>query len=59
MTRKIEMMKKILVMEKDYEDGLSKEDMKEKKTANDRGIPPELRILKNKIDVTTSIFLFN
>ncbi len=45
-----EINKKILVMEKDYEDGLSKEDMKEKKTANDRGIPPELRVLKNRID---------
>jgi len=41
---------KILVMEKDYEDGMSKEDMKEKKVANDRGIPPELRSLKNKIE---------
>jgi len=37
-------------MEKDYEDGLGKEDMKEKKVANDRGIPPELRALKNKIE---------
>ena len=37
-------------MEKDYDDGLSKEDMKEKKVANDRGIPPELRTLKNKIE---------
>ena len=42
--------KKILILEKDYEDGLSKEDMKEKKVANDRGIPPELRQLKSKIE---------
>tara|TARA_Y100000389_G_scaffold204352_1_gene256396 strand:+ start:4825 stop:7206 length:2382 start_codon:yes stop_codon:yes gene_type:complete len=42
--------KKILVMEKDYEDGLSKEDMKEKKVSNDRGIPQELRTLKNQIE---------
>jgi len=45
-----EINRKILVMEKDYEDGLGKEDMKEKKVANDRGIPPELRALKNKIE---------
>jgi len=41
---------KIIVMEKDYEDGLSKEDMKENKISKDRGIPPEMRILKNQID---------
>ena len=42
---------KITTMEKDYEDGISKEDMKEKKVANDRGIPPELRTLKSKIEM--------
>jgi len=41
---------KILVMEKDYEDGISKEEMKEKKISKDRGIPPEMRILKRQID---------
>jgi hypothetical protein len=46
-----EINKKILTMEKDYEDGISKEDMKEKKVANDRGIPPELRTLKSKIEL--------
>ena len=45
-----EINKKIIVMEKDYEDGIGKEDMKEKKVANDRGIPPELRVLKNKME---------
>jgi hypothetical protein len=45
-----EVNKKILILEKDYEDGISKEDMKEKKVANERGIPPELRALKNKIE---------
>ena len=49
-----EINKRLLVMEKDYEDGLSKEDMKEKKIANDRGIPPELRVLKNKIEALKS-----
>jgi hypothetical protein len=43
--------RKILVMEKDYEDGISKEDMKENKIANNRGIPPELRALKNSIEI--------
>ena len=45
-----EINSKISVMEKDYEDGISKDDMKEKKAANERGIPPELRALKAKID---------
>jgi hypothetical protein len=49
-----EINRKILVMEKDYDDGLSKEDMKEKKIANDRGIPPELRTLKNKMEALKS-----
>ena len=40
--------KKITAMEKDYEDGMSKEDLKEKKVANDRGVPPELRLLKSQ-----------
>ena len=42
--------KKILEMEKNYDDGISKLDMKENKISNDRGIPPELRSLKNKIE---------
>ena len=42
--------KKIMEMERDYDDGLSKEDMKENKVANDRGIPPELRVLKSKLE---------
>jgi hypothetical protein len=42
--------KKITVMEKSYEDGTSKDDMKENKVANERGIPPEMRVLKQKID---------
>lgn len=45
-----EINKRILIMEKDYEDGINKEDMKERKAANDRGIPPELRTIKNKIE---------
>ena len=45
-----EINKKISVMEKDYEDGISKDDTKEKKTANERGISPELRALKAKMD---------
>jgi len=42
--------KKILLLEKDYEDGIGKEDMKDKKSANERGISPELRVLKHKIE---------
>ena len=42
--------KKILLLEKDYEDGIGKEDAKDKKSANERGISPELRGLKNKIE---------
>lgn len=45
-----EINKKISIMEKDYEDGINKEDIKEKKLANERGITPELRALKIKID---------
>ena len=45
-----ELNRKILILEKNYEDGINKEDMKEKKVANDRGISPELRQLKSKID---------
>jgi len=45
-----ELNKKIMVLEKNYEDGMGKEDMKEKKVANDRGIPAELRQLKSKIE---------
>ena len=46
-----ELNRKIMMLEKNYDDGLSKEDMKEKKVANDRGIPPELRQIKSKIDM--------
>ena len=45
-----EINKKILVMEKNLEDGMNREDMKERKTANERGIPPELRELKTRIE---------
>ena len=45
-----ELNQKIMAMEKNYEDGINKEDMKEKKIAKDRGIPPEMRVLKNKIN---------
>ena len=41
---------KIAIMERDYDDGINKKDMKEKKVANDRGISPELRVLKKHID---------
>ena len=41
---------KILAMEKNYEDGINKEDMKENKISKDRGIPPEMRVLKNRIN---------
>lgn len=43
--------RKILIMEKDYEDGISKEDMKDNKISNNRGIPPELRALKSGIEI--------
>ena len=42
--------RKISVLEKNYEDGMNKEDMKDNKVAKDRGIPMELRQLKTKID---------
>lgn len=45
-----EINKKIAEMERDYDDGVSQLDMKEKKVATDRGITPELRVLKNKIE---------
>ena len=45
-----EINKKIAILEKNYEDGLNKEDMKDNKLANDRGIPNELRQLKSKIE---------
>ena len=41
---------KILAMEKNYDDGINKEDMKENKISKDRGISPEMRVLKNRID---------
>ena len=45
-----ELNQRIITMEKNYEDGINKEDMKENKLTNDRGIPPELKVLKNKIE---------
>ena len=38
-------------LEKKYEDGIAQEDTKEKKMANDRGIPPELRQIKKNIAI--------
>lgn len=41
---------KILVLEKAFEDGIAKEDIKENKMSNNRGLSPELRDIKNKLD---------
>lgn len=45
-----EIINKIEILERNFEDGLNKEDMKDNKIANNRGIPSELRILKEKIE---------
>ena len=46
---------KIFALEKKYEDGIAQEDTKEKKMANDRGIPPELRQIKKNIESLKSL----
>ena len=45
-----DLIEKIVILEKDYEDGLNKDDVKENKLAKDRGISPEMRTLKRRID---------
>ena len=41
---------KILALEKDFEDGTNKQDIKENKISKDRGISQEMRVLKNQIE---------
>ena len=42
---------KIIGMEKNLEDGTNKDDMKENKITQERGLSPEMRSLKNKIEL--------
>ena len=46
-----ELIKKISNIQRDYDDGISRDSERENKLANDRGIPNELRQLKKKIDL--------